>query len=139
VDQRPTPPEPPRRPRELAWLTWQLPARAQAAAKEALRGTLDWRAQYCKPLDAPDTPAQYTRFGLLGEQLVPQGGGTVRRTLRAELRETVRVLEGSQPRLVRNRLLAMHGVRLGQLCADLEQRGIDTLEELRSGLAWLWD
>ena len=139
VDRRSTPPEPPRSRRELIWLTWQMPARMQEQAIEALRCTLDWRTQYCKPLDEPKTPAEYTRFGLLGEQLVPQGGVTVRKTLRAELRETVRVVEGVQPRLERNRLLAMHSTRLGQLCADLEQRGLDTLEEVRSGLAVLWD
>lgn len=70
---------------------------------------------------------------------MPQSALTVRKTLRAELRESVRTLEARQPRLERNRLVAMHSARLGQLCADLEQRGINALEEVRSGLAWLWD
>jgi hypothetical protein len=43
-----------------------------------------------------------------------------------------------QPILERNRLLAMHSVRLGQLCAELEQRGVDSLEQIRSGLNRLW-
>jgi hypothetical protein len=139
VDHRPQPPEPPRRPLEYAWLTWQMPAHLRSAVIFNLRQTFDWRAQYCKPLDAPKTAPEYTRFGLVGEQLVPKGGLTVRKALRAELRESVRVLEGEQPRLERNWLLAMHSTRLGQLCAELEQRGLDVLEEIRSGLAMLWD
>ena len=139
VDQRPLPSESPRRKQELAWLTWQMPAPRQEAVRLNLRQTLDWRAQYCQPLDEPKTPPEYTRFGLLGEQLVPKGALTVRNMLREELRESIRTLEATQPWLVRNRRLAMHSVRLGQLCADLEQRGLDALEEVRSGLAWLWD
>ena len=138
VDRRPTPPEPPRRPLEAAWLTWQMPLGMQEHAKEALRLTLDWRAQYCKPLDAPKTPHDYTRFGLVGEHLTPKGAITVRKTLRAELREMVRALEASQSRTERNWLLAMHSIRLGQLCAELEGRAIDALEEVRNGLAMLW-
>ena len=139
VDRRPLPPELPRRALELAWLTWQLPARHQEAVKLNLRQTLDWRAQECPPLDAPKTPPSYTRFGLAGEQLVPLGVGKVYTALYAELRESVRTLEGSQSRTQRNRLLAMHSVRLGQICADLEQRGVDTLEPMRCGLIPLWD
>jgi hypothetical protein len=138
VDHRPMPPEPPCRPLEFAWLTWQMPPGIQEQAKEALRLTLDWRAKYCKPLDAPEEPPDYTRFGLKGEQLVPKGGITMRKMTRAELRETIRTVEGSQSRTERNRLLAMHSIRLGQLCAELEQRGIDALEEVRNGLAYLW-
>lgn len=138
VDQRPIPPEPPRRPLESAWLTWQMPLGMQEQAREALRLTLEWRAQHCKPLDAPKTPPEYTRFGLLGEQLTPKGGITVRKTLWAELREMIRTLEGSQSRTERNWLLTMHSIRLGQLCAELEHRGIDALEEVRNGLAYLW-
>jgi hypothetical protein len=115
-----------------------MPAHIQKHAQEALRLTLGWRAQYCKPLDAPETPHNYTRFGVLGEQLVPKGAITVRKMLRAELRELVRALEASQSRTERNWLLAMHSARLGQLCAELAQRGIDTLEEVRNGLAYLW-
>ncbi len=139
VDHRPPPPEPPRRSLEYAWLTGQMPAHLRSAVIFNLRQTFDWRAQYCKPLDAPKTAPGYTRFGLLGEQLVPKGGVTVRRALRAELRESVRLLEGEQPRLERNWRLAMHSVRLGQLCAELEQRGLDVLEEIRCGLMLLWD
>ena len=139
VDGRPLPPEPPRRPLELAWLTWQLPARHQEAVKFNLRQTLDWRAQQCQPLEPPTSPPQYTRFGLQGEQLTPAGVGTVYRLLYAELRESVRTLEDCQSRTQRNRLVAMHSVRLGQLCADLEQRGVDTLEPLRCALIPLWD
>ena len=139
IDRRPLPPEPPRRKQELAWLTWQMPEPLREAVSLNLRQTLDWRAQYCQPLDEPKTPAEYTRFGLLGEQLVPKGAVTVCKTLREDLRETIRTLEATQPWLVRNRLLAMHSVRLGQLCAELEQRGLDALEEARSGLARLWD
>ncbi|HEU5198111.1 MAG TPA: hypothetical protein VFU32_00665 [Ktedonobacterales bacterium] len=141
VDNRPLPPEPsqpPRRPLESAWLTWQMPAPIQEQAKAALRKTLEWRTKYCKPLDPPETPPDYTRFGLVGEQLTPKGGITVRKTLRAELREMVRTLEGAQSRTERNWLLAMHSIRLGQLCAELEHRGIDVLEEVRNGLAMLW-
>jgi hypothetical protein len=116
-----------------------MPAHLRAAVIFNLRQTFDWRAQYGKPLAAPKTAPAYTRFGLLGEQLVPKGGLTVRRALRAELRESVRTLEGEQPRLERNWLLAMHSARLGQLCAELEQRGLDVLEEIRSGLMLLWD
>jgi hypothetical protein len=138
VDHRPMPPEPPRRPLEFAWLTWQMPAHMQEQAQAALRQTFDWRAKYCQPLDAPETPPDYTRFGLVGEQLVPKGAITVRKTMRAELREVVRTVEGNQSRTERNRLLAMHSIRLGQLCAELEHRGIDVLEEVRNGLAVLW-
>ncbi len=138
VDHRPPPPEPPRRPLEYAWLTWQMPAHLRAAVIFNLRQTFEWRAQYCKPLDAPKTAPEYKRFGLLGEQLVPKGGVTVRQALRAELRESVRLLEGEQPRLERNWRLAMHSVRLGQLCAELAQRGLDVLEEIRGGLMLLW-
>jgi hypothetical protein len=139
VDRRPLPPEPPRRPLELAWLTWQLPAAIRADVIFNLRQTLDWRAQHCKPLDPPETQPEYTRFGLVGEQLVPQGGLTVRKKLRAEVRQMLLTVEGEQPRLERNWMLAMHSIRLGQLCAELEQRGLDVLEEIRCGLAVLWD
>ena len=139
VDYRPLPPEPARRPLEYAWLTWQMPPVMRADVVFNLRQTFDWRAQYCQPLKQPKTPHAYTRFGLLGEALVPPGGVTVRKHLRAELRETVRTLEGEQPRLERNWMLAMHSVRLGQLCAELEQRGLDALEEVRCGLAVLWE
>ena len=139
VDQRPLPPEPPRRPLEYAWLTWQMPAAWRAAVIFNLRQTAEGRAQYGKPLSPPETAPEYTRFGLLGEQLVPKGGVTVRKALRAELRESVRMLEGEQPRLERNWRLAMHSTRLGQLCADLEQRGLDVLEEVRCALMVLWD
>ena len=139
VDRRPPPPEPPRRPLEYAWLTWQLPAHVRADVIFNMRQTLDWRAQHCKPLDPPETSPEYTRFGLKGERLIPQGWLTVRKRLRAELRESVRMVEGSQPRLERNWMLAMHSVRLSQLCAELEQRGLDVLEEIRSGLMLLWD
>ncbi len=139
VDQRPLPSEPPRRALELAWLTWQMPEPMREAAILNLRQTLDWRAQYCKPLDTPETPPEYTRFGLLGEQLQPNGALTVYKTLRAELREIIRTVGGEQSRTERNRRLAMHSIRLGQLCAELEQRGIDALEKLRLGLTWLWN
>ena len=59
--------------------------------------------------------------------------------LKTELRETIRTLEERQPILERNHHLAMHSVRLGQLCAELEQRGVDALEEIRTGLGRLWD
>lgn len=139
VDWRPLPPEPPRRPLELAWLTWQMPARHQEAIIFNLRQTLDWRAQHCQPLAPPETPPAYTRFGLIGEQLWPYEVGNVGRTLNAELRETIRTVEATQSRTERNRLLAMHSVRLGQLCGELEQRELDTLEPVRSGLLRLWE
>ena len=138
VDQRPIPPESPRRRQELAWLTWQMPKRLREAVSLNVRQTLGWRAQYCQPLDAPKKPPEYRRFGLLGEGLCPQGAPAVCKTLREELREMVREVEGQQSRLEHNRLLAMRGARLGQLCAELEQRGLDTLEELRGGLSDLW-
>ena len=139
VEQRPTPPEPPRRALELAWLTCQMPAWMREAAIFNLRQTLNWRAQQCKPLKQPKKPLAITRFGLLGEQLWPKGALTVRRTLKKEVRESVRVVEGTQPHLERNYLLAMRGARLGQLCADLEERGFDALEVLRCELTWLWN
>ena len=106
---------------------------------ENLRQTLDWRVQQCKPLKKPKKPLAATRFGLQGEQLWPKSVLAVRRILRRELRESIRMVEETQPHLERNRLLAMRSVRLGQLCVDLEQRGIDALEELRLGLTWLWE
>jgi hypothetical protein len=139
VDRRPLPPEPPRRPLELAWLTWQLSAAMRARVIFNLRQTLEWRAQYCQPLAEPETPHDYTRFGLLGEQLWPRGVDNVYTALDAELREIIRTVEGAQPHLERNWRLAMHSARLGQLCAELEQRGLDALERLRSGLVRLWD
>ena len=144
---RPTPPvglgrvpsEPTRSRREFAWTTWQLSARLRDDVIFNLRQTLHWRASYCQPLPPPEQPIERSRFGLLGEQLVPQGAVTVRERLRAELRETIRTLETTQPLLVRNSWIAMHSTRLGQLCAELEQRGLDALEEVRSGLISLWD
>ena len=138
VEQRPTLPAG-RRDREFAWLTWQLPERLREDTRRNLGGTLDWRAEQCPLLKPPRTPAEYTRFGLEGEQLVPIGAMTLCKRLRAELRESIRTLESIQSRTERNQRLAMHSVRLGQLCAELEQRGLDTLEEVRNGLAVLWD
>ena len=137
VDQRPLPQKRPRP--ELAWLTWQTPAWLREAVALNLRQTLGWRAQHCQPLNAPKTPHDYRRFGLLGGELVPHRAGAVCETLRDELRELIRVVEGRQPILERNHLLAMHSIRLGQLCAELEQRGLDALEEVRAGLNPLWD
>jgi hypothetical protein len=139
VAQQPTPPEPPRRRLELAWLTCQMPVYMREPAAENLRQTLAWRAQQCQPLKAPKKPLATTRFGLLGEQLWPKGARTVRRVLRREVRESVRVVEGSQPHLERNHLLAMRGARLGQVCVELEERGLDALEVLRCELTWLWN
>ena len=131
-------PEPPRLRLELAWLTWQMPNALRDDTLFNLRQTLDWRAQYCQPLNAPDQPVEQTRFGALGEELWPQDTPEVRDKLRAELRETLRTVEATQPRLERNRLLAMHSARLGQLSCELEQRGQETLEEIRGGLEVLW-
>ena len=78
-----------------------------------------------------------TRFGVQGEELWLKGAITLCKTLRRELREIIRVVEATQPLLERNRLLAMRGARLGQVCVELEQRGLDALAELRSGLARL--
>ena len=104
-----------------------------------LRQTLYWRVLYCGPLDPPDTPIEYTRFGLLGEQLCPEATPTVCDKLDMELREMIRTLEERQPLLERNRMLAMHSIRLRQLCEELEQRfEIDVLEKLRSGLSKVW-
>ena len=130
--------EPPRLRKELAWLTWQTPTQHQADIIVNLRQTLDWRTQYCKPLDPPTKPVERARFGLLGETLQPEATPTVCDHLRAELCETVRTLEERQPILERNHRLAMHSVRLGQLCYELEQRGLDTLEAIREGLGRLW-
>jgi hypothetical protein len=138
VDHRPFPSEPPRRGLELAWLTWQMPEYMREPAAENLRQTLEWRAQYCKPLKQPKTPLPLTRFGLKGEQLPPKDTEDIRETLKNEARESVRVVEEMQPHLERNHLLAMRGARLGQLCVDLEQRGLDALEILRCELTWLW-
>ena len=137
---RPARPEPPRLGKELAWLTWQMPAALREATVDNLRQTLRWRAQYCGPLCPPDTPAEYTRFGLLGERLCPEATPTVCDTLNDELREITRTLEERQSRTERNWLLAMHSARLGQLCAELEQRfEIDVLEKVRGGLMKLWE
>ena len=133
-------PESPRLRKELAWLTWQMPADLREAAVDNLRQTLHWRALYCGPLDPPEEPVEYTRFGLLGEWLCPEATPTVCHTLDDELREIIRTLEGSQSRTERNWLLAMHSVRLGQLCAELEQRfEIDVLEKIRGGLEKVWE
>ena len=134
---RPAQPEPRLR-LELAWLTWQMPDALRDDTLFNLRQTLNWRAQYCQPLEKPDKPVGQTRFGALGEELWPQDTPSVRDTLRAELRETLRTVEATQPRLERNRLLAMHSARLGQLSCELEQRGLETLEEIRDGLEVLW-
>jgi hypothetical protein len=137
---RPARPEPPRLRKELAWLTWQMPATLRAATVENLLQTLRWRAQYCEPLRPPEQAVERARFGLLGELLCPEATPTVCDKLYAEVREMVRTLEERQPVLERNWLLAMHSVRLGQLCAELEQRfEIDVLEKLRSGLEKLWE
>lgn len=138
VDRRPLPPEPPRRALELAWLAWQTPAALRDEIIINLRQTLNWRAQFCGPIDPPEEPAGRSRFGLLGEALWPEAVDTVLKKVRQELREIIRTLEESQPRLVRNWLLAMHSVRLSQLCAELEQRDLDALETLRDGLSRLW-
>jgi hypothetical protein len=136
---RPARPEPPRLRWELAWLTWQMPAVLRAATVENLLQTLRWRALYCEPLCPPEQAVERARFGLLGELLCPEATPTVCDKLCAELRESIRTLEERQPVLERNWLLAMHSVRLGQLCAELEQRfEIDVLEKLRSGLGKLW-
>jgi hypothetical protein len=115
-----------------------MPAELRDNTLFNLRQTLDWRAQYCQPLDAPEQPVGQTRFGALGEALWPQDTPSVCDTLRAELRETLRTVESTQPRLERNRRLAMHSARLGQLACELEQRGQETLEEIRGGLEVLW-
>ncbi len=135
---RPARPEPPRLRKELAWLTWQTPAQHQTEIITNLRQTLDWRALYCEPLEPPKKPVERARFGLLGEALQPEITQEVRNKVNTELRETIRTLEERQPILERNALLAMHSVRLGQLCAELEQRGVDSLELIRSGLNRLW-
>jgi hypothetical protein len=135
---RPARPQPPRLRRELAWLTWQTPPQHQTRIITNLRQTLDWRAQYCGPLEPPQKPVERTRFGLLGEALQPETTQEVCDKVNTELRETIRTLEEHQPILERNRLLAMHSVRLGQLCAELEERGADALEQIRSGLNRLW-
>ena len=124
--------------KELAWLTWQTPAQHQTEIIVNLRQTLDWRAQYCGPLEPPKKPVERARFGLMGEALQPEMTQTVCDGLGDELCETVRTMEGSQPILERNWLLAMHSIRLGQLCAELEQRGLDSLEQIRSRLGRLW-
>ncbi|HEU5199746.1 MAG TPA: hypothetical protein VFU32_08915 [Ktedonobacterales bacterium] len=134
-----TPPEPPRRRREFAWATCLMPARLREDVIVNLRQTLGWRARNCQPLPPPEQPVERSRFGVQGEQLAPQGTKTVRERLRAELRETIRTMETTQPVLVRNSWIAMHSARLGQLCAELDQRGLDALEEVRCGLTWLWE
>ncbi len=139
VEMRPTPPEPRRRALELAWLTCQMPEPMREAAIFNLRQTLDWRAQQCKLLKAPKRPVAWTRFGPRGERLWPRRALTVRKLLKREARESIRLLEGTQPHLERNHLLAMRGARLGQLCVDLEERGLDALEALRCELTWLWE
>ena len=137
---RPARPEPPRLRKELAWLTWQMPIDLREATVENLRQTLRWRAQYCGPLLPPEKAVERARFGLLGELLCPEATPTLCDKLYDELREIIRTLEERQPWLVRNLWLAMHSIRLGQLCAELEQRfEIDVLEKVRSGLAKLWE
>jgi hypothetical protein len=131
-------PEPPRLHKELAWLTWQTPAQHQPGIIANLRQTLDWRALYCEPLRPADNPVERARFGLLGEALQPETTQDICDKVNLELCEMIRTLEERQPILERNALLAMHSVRLGQLCAELEQRGVDTLEQIRSGLNRLW-
>jgi hypothetical protein len=116
-----------------------MPEHMREPAAENLRQTLDWRTQHYKPLKPPRKPLAWTRFGLYGEQLQPKGAWTIRRMLKKEARESIRLVEGTQPHLERNHLLAMRGARLGQLCVGLEERGLDALEILRCELTWLWN
>jgi hypothetical protein len=153
TSQRPTPPEPPtpptrrrrspeppRRARELAWLTWQLPAALRQPTTRSLRETLRWRARECEPLSPPLSPVARSRFGLRGEQLVPCAVAFLCDLLLTELRESVRTLEASLSWSERNWRLAMHSIRLSQLCADLERRGsVDVLEVICAGLEPLWN
>jgi hypothetical protein len=154
TSQQPTPPEParqppsrrqgalesPRRPKELAWLTWQLPAALRQSTTRSLRETLRWRARECEPLLPPAAPVARVRFGLRGEQLAPCAVAFVCDLLITELRESVRTLEASLSWSERNWRLAMHSIRLSQLCAALEQRGgIDVLEVICAALEPLWN
>jgi hypothetical protein len=132
--------EPPRRPKELAWLTWQLSDALHKKTKEGLRETLRWRARYCDPLPPAAAPIERSRFGLWGEQLVPESTPTLRALLYTELREIVRTVETPLSWSERNYRLVMHSTRLGQLCRELEERGADdVLEIIRAGLVPLWD
>ncbi len=131
-------PRPPHRRKEVPWLTSQLSDACRKQAASELRDLLAWRALGSRPLAPPKQPAAYTRFGLRGEQLCPYTEQAVCEQVCAELRESVRTVEGPLSWSERNWKLAMHSARLGQLCADLERRGFDALAVLRAGLDPLW-
>jgi hypothetical protein len=137
---RPARLEPPRRPKELAWLTWQLAETLREPTTTGLRQTLRWRARSGAPLPPAQRPIERSRFGLGGEHLALSATPTVCDLLFSELREITRTLEASLSWSERNYRLAMHSTRLGQLCRELEARGVpNVLTLIRAGLARLWD
>ena len=129
---------------QVLWLVSALPAAFRDDARRCLRTTLRFRAsdQGAASLveDEPEQPHDMQRFGLLGEWLLELTTSEVSAKLRKEIRAILRTLEEAQPRLVRNRRLAMHSVRLGQLVAELTQpwRDCAALAELRNALAITW-
>ena len=134
----------PREERQLLWLVSSLPVEYRADARRCLRTTLRFRAsgQGAASLDEeePEQPEDMQRFGLLGEWLLDLATPDLCAKLRKEIRAILRTLEEAQPRLVRNRRLAMHSARLGQLVAELTQpwRDCAALAELRNALALTW-
>ena len=128
-----------RREWELDTLVSALPAAVREEAAWLFWETLRFRARWCWPLPPPNEPEEHSRFGTLGERLRHLAFDALRKLLRKELTATLRVLESDQPRTERNRLLAVHRARLGQLYWALGRwRDVDSLEELRNGLGMLW-
>lgn len=124
---------------ELDTLVSALPAAVRGEAAWLFWETLRFRARWCWPLSPPKEPEEHTRFGLVGELLHDLALLALRPLLRKELTAVLRILESDQSRTERNRLLAMHRARLGQLYWALDRWGdVDSLEELRNGLAALW-
>ena len=124
---------------ELDTLVNALPAAVREEAAWLFWETLCFRARWCWPLPPPKEPEEHTRFGLVGELVRDLAYLALRGLLRKELTAVLRILESGQSRTERNRLLALHRARLGQLYWALGRWGdVDALEELRSGLMALW-
>jgi hypothetical protein len=130
----------PRLRRCLEWVVSEVPERWRAEVFSAFVKTLRFRADLEERSSLEGAqPIGRERFGLLGEDLVPEGTVRVRVWLDDEVREIVRTLEMRLSRTRRNHYLAMHSARLGQLWRELEQRfEIDVLEEVKGALGRCW-
>jgi hypothetical protein len=124
---------------ELDTLVSALPAAVREEAAWLFWETLRFRVRWCWPLPPPEELEEHTRFGLVGELVRDLAYLVLRALLRKDLTAVLRILESDQSRTERNRLLALHRARLGQLYWALGRWGdVDPLEELRNGLVVLW-